>query len=212
MQALHIALDALEAVERHTRVRVWDDEVKAYDMGSVAAQWFSDFLRQPLRLVRFDPEQQRLSSAKWTGGVEAPNQFADGFPVLVTSEASVDDLNARLRAASLEPVGVERFRANVVLADIEAHDEDRLEVFHVATSNEEAVQLKPVKPCARCPIPNIDPATATSSPSVGDTLQTYRQDARMNGAITFGMNAIVLAGAGQWLRVGQSVSADYLFD
>ena len=44
-------------------------------------------------------------------GVEAPNQFADGFPVLVTSEASVDDLNSRLRAASLEPVGVERFRA-----------------------------------------------------------------------------------------------------
>jgi len=208
MLALHIALDA---VEEPTRVRVWDDEVKAYDMGSVAAQWFSDFLGQPLRLVRFDPEQQRLSSVKWTGGVEAPNQFADGFPVLVTSEASVDDLNSRLRAAGLEPVGVERFRANVVLAGVEAHDEDRLDVFHVASDRGE-LQIKPVKPCARCPIPNIDPATAASSPSVGDTLQTYRQDARMNGAITFGMNAIVLAGVGQWLRVGQSVSADYVFD
>ena len=209
--ALHITLDAVEAVEGPTRVRVWDDVVMAYDMGPVAAQWFSDFLGQPLRLVRFDPEQQRLSSAKWTGGVEAPNQFADGFPVLVTSEASVDDLNARLRAASLAPVGVERFRANVVLAGVEAHDEDRLDVFHITTDHEEA-QLKPVKPCARCPIPNIDPVTAISSPSVGDTLQTYRQDARMNGAITFGMNAIVLAGAGRWLRVGQSVSADYVFD
>ena len=209
MLALHIALDA---VEEPARVRVWDDEVKAYDMGSVAAQWLSDFLGQPLRLVRFDPEHQRLSSVKWTGGVEAPNQFADGFPVLVTSEASVDNLNSRLRAASLEPVGVERFRANVVLAGVEAHDEDRLDVFHVTTDHEEELQLKPVKPCARCPIPNIDPVTAISSPSVGDTLQTYRQDARMNGAITFGMNAIVLAGAGQWLRVGQSVSADYVFD
>ena len=209
MLALHVAL---HTVEEPTRVRVWDDEVKAYDMGDLAAQWFSDFLGQKLRLVRFDPEQQRLSSFKWTGGVEAPNQFSDGYPVLVTSETSVDDLNARLRAASLEPVGVERFRANVVLAGIEAHDEDRLDVFHVTTDHEEELQLKPVKPCARCPIPNIDPATATSSPSVGDTLQTYRQDARMNGAITFGMNAIVLAGAGQWLRVGQSVSADYVFD
>lgn len=209
MLALHIALDA---VEEPTRVRVWDDEVKAYDMGSVAAQWLSDFLGQPLRLVRFDPEHQRLSSVKWTGGVEAPNQFADGFPVLVTSEASVDDLNARLRAASLEPVGVERFRANVVLAGVEAHDEDRLDVFQVRTDHKDGVKLKPVKPCARCPIPNIDPATANSSPSVGDTLQTYRQDARMNGAITFGMNAILLAGAGQWLRVGQSVSADFVFD
>jgi uncharacterized protein YcbX len=209
MLALHVAL---HTVEEPTRVRVWDDEVKAYDMGDLAAQWFSDFLGQKLRLVRFDPEQQRLSSFKWTGGVEAPNQFSDGYPVLVTSETSVDDLNARLRAASLEPVGVERFRANVVLAGIEAHDEDRLDVFHVTTDHEEELQLKPVKPCARCPIPNIDPVTATSSPSVGDTLQTYRQDARMNGAITFGMNAIVLAGAGQWLRVGQSVSADYVFD
>ena len=209
MLALHVAL---HTVEEPTRVRVWDDEVKAYDMGDLAAQWFSDFLGQKLRLVRFDPEQQRLSSFKWTGGVEAPNQFSDGYPVLVTSETSVDDLNARLRAASLEPVSVERFRANVVLAGIEAHDEDRLDVFHVTTDHEEELQLKPVKPCARCPIPNIDPATATSSPSVGDTLQTYRQDARMNGAITFGMNAIVLAGAGQWLRVGQSVSADYVFD
>ena len=209
MLALHVAL---HTVEEPTRVRVWDDEVKAYDMGDLAAQWFSDFLGQKLRLVRFDPEQQRLSSFKWTGGVEAPNQFSDGYPVLVTSEASVVELNARLKGANLDQVDIERFRANVVLAGIEAHDEDRLDVFHVTTDHEEELQLKPVKPCARCPIPNIDPATAISSPSVGDTLQTYRQDARMNGAITFGMNAIVLAGAGQWLRVGQSVSADYVFD
>jgi len=47
---------------------------------------------------------------------------------------------------------------------------------------------------------------------VGDTLQTYRADPRLNGAVTFGMNAIVLAGDGQLLRVGQSVSADWRFD
>ena len=70
----------------------------------------------------------------------------------------------------------------------------------------------PLNPVPGAPFPISTPATANSSPSVGDTLQTYRQDARMNGAITFGMNAIVLAGAGQWLRVGQSVSADYVFD
>jgi hypothetical protein len=90
MLALHLAIDA---VEQPVRVRVWDDEVPAYDMGAVAAQWFSDFLGQPLRLVRFDPAHRRLSSLKWTGGIEAPNQFSDGFPVLVTSEASLDDLN-----------------------------------------------------------------------------------------------------------------------
>ena len=68
-----------------------------------------------------------------------------------------------------------------------------------------------VKPCARCPIPNIDPATALSSSAVGDALQTYRQDRRVNGAVTFGMNAIPLQGDGVVLRVGQRVTADWRF-
>ena len=55
MLALHIALDRVEAP---VRVRIWDDEVAAYDMGVIAAQWFSDFLGTPARLVRFDPEQK----------------------------------------------------------------------------------------------------------------------------------------------------------
>ncbi|MGE0333075.1 MAG: MOSC domain-containing protein [Ramlibacter sp.] len=208
MLALHLAMDA---VEESVKVRVWDDEVDAYDMGGVAAQWFSDFLGQKLRLVRFDPDCRRLSSLKWTGGVEAPNQFSDGFPVLVASEASLSMLNERLAAGGHAAVGMERFRPNVVLADMDAHDEDRIDVMHIATGQGE-VRLKPVKPCARCPIPNVDPATALSSPVVGDTLQGYRQDARLNGAVTFGMNAIVLAGDGLVLRTGQPVTASYAFD
>lgn len=208
MLALHLAIDA---VEQPVRVRVWDDEVPAYDMGAVAAQWFSDFLGQPLRLVRFDPAHRRLSSLKWTGGIEAPNQFSDGFPVLVTSEASLDDLNGRLQATGHHRVEMDRFRPNLVLRGVQAHDEDRLEVLRIATEAGVA-ELKPVKPCARCPIPNIDPATAESEPAVGNTLQAYRRDSRLNGAVTFGMNAIVLKGDGQLLRVGQSVGANFRFD
>ncbi|SEA75546.1 MOSC domain-containing protein [Variovorax sp. YR216] len=213
MLALHIAFDRVEAP---ARVRVWDDEVAAYDMGDLAAQWFSDFLSEPgkprkLRMVRFDPEERRLSSLKWTGGVEALNQFADGYPVLVASEGSMAELNARLAAAGHDAVGIERFRPNVVLAGIEAHDEDRVETLHIATQEGEA-NLRPVKPCARCPIPDIDPATAASSPEVGDTLRTYRADPRVDGAITFGMNAIVLAGVDHALRVGQRVGANLRFE
>jgi uncharacterized protein YcbX len=208
MLALHLAMDA---VEEPVKVRLWDDEVNAYDMGGVAAQWFTDFLGQKLRLVRFDPDFRRLSSLKWTGGVEAPNQFSDGYPVLVASEASLAQLNEQLAAGGHAPVGMERFRPNVVLAGVQAHDEDRLDVMHIATGQGD-VQLKPVKPCARCPIPNVDPATAISSPEVCDTLQGYRQDARLNGAVSFGMNAIVLAGAEQVLRTGQPVAANYAFD
>ena len=207
MLALHLSIDG---VEQPTRVRVWDDEVPAYDMGNTAAQWFTDFLGQPLRLVRFDPDHQRLSSLQWTGGIEAPNQFSDGYPLLVASEASLAGLNARLAAGGHAPVVIERFRPNIVLAGVDAHDEDRVGVLHFAADT--PVQLKPVKPCPRCPIPNVDPATGVPSPEVGDTLQTYRQDARVNGAVTFGMNAIVLVGDGQLLKVGQSVTADYTFD
>ena len=213
MLALHIAFDR---VEEPVRVRVWKDEVAAYDMGDIAAQWFSDFLSEPgkprkLRLVRFDPEQQRLSNLKWTGGVEAPNQFADGYPLLVASEGSLAELNARLVAAGHEAVGIERFRPNVVLAGIEAHDEDRVDTLHIKTAEGE-VSLRPVKPCARCPIPDIDPATGTSSPEVSDMLRTYRSDPRVDGAFTFGMIAIVLQGVEHALRVGQPVGANLRFE
>ena len=208
MLALHLAIDA---VEQPVRVRVWDDAVAAFDMGAVAAQWFTDFLGRPLRLVRFDPDHRRLSSLKWTGGVEAPNQFSDGFPVLVTSTASLAELNARLVAAGHGAVDMARLRPNLVLDGVEAHDEDRLDTLRIMTETGTA-ELRPVKPCARCPIPNIDPLTAQSSPAVGDTLQTYRQDPRLNGAVTFGMNAIVLQNDGQVLRVGQAVTANFRFD
>jgi uncharacterized protein len=212
MLALHVAFDR---VEEPTRVKVWKDEVAAYDMGDIAAQWFSDFLSEPgrprrLRLVRFDPEHQRLSSLEWTQGVEAPNQFADGFPVLVLSEGSLADLNARLAAAGQGPVGIERFRPNIVLAGVEAHDEDRVETLHIATAEGE-VLMRPVKPCPRCPIPDIDPATAVSSPEVGEMLRSYRADPRVDGAITFGMNAIVLQGIEHVLRAGQTVGANLRF-
>jgi len=208
MLALHLAIDT---VEEPVRVRVWKDEVAAYDMGAIAAQWFSDFLGAKLRLVRFDPEHRRLSNLQWTGGVEAPNQFSDGYPVLVTSEASMPGLNERLAAAGRGPVGMERFRPNIVLEGIDAHDEDRLDELRIETADG-PVRLKLVKPCPRCPIPNVDPATGETHPAVSDALQAYRRDDRVNGAVTFGMNAIVLEGDGRVLRAGQQVQADWRFD
>lgn len=217
MLALHVALDA---VEEPVRVRVWSDEVAAYDMGDIAAQWFTDFLCAApeakrhgigrVRLVRFDPEHRRLSNMKWTQGVEAPNQFADGFPVLVASEASLGEFNRRMAAAGHPPVTMERFRPNVVLGGIEAHDEDRIGPLRIA-AGDGPVELVPVKPCARCPIPDVDPATGIPGPEVGDVLRSYRRDPRMDGAITFGMNLIATPGVEATLRVGQAFEADYAF-
>ena len=208
MQTIRIAL---AATDRQVRARVWNDVVPAYDMGDVAAGWFSAFLGQALRLVRFDARHRRLSNMTWTDGIEAPNQFSDGYPLLVVGAASLDLLNERLVAAGHSAVGMERFRPNIVITGIESHDEDRIDVLRIATADGE-IQLKLVKPCSRCPIPDIDPATAISTPVVGDTLRGYRRDPRLDGAITFGMNAIVLQGAGAALKTGLNVQADYQFD
>ena len=218
MLALHIAIDR---VEQPLTVRVWDDLVPAYDLGALAGQWITDFLAQPhvgdarppvgpCRLVRFDPTHRRLSSLKWTGGLEAPNQFSDGFPLLVLSQASLDGLNQRLVAGGQATVPMARFRPNIVLSGLQAHDEDRLAWLHLATDSG-LVRMKLVKPCPRCPIPNIDPATALSHPAVGDALQGYRQDARVGGAVTFGMNAIVCEGDGVVLRLGHMLQGDLDF-
>ena len=194
------------------RVQVWDDVVDALDMGPEAAEWVHAFLGVPARrLVHFDPAEQRACSTKWTGGVAASTQFADGYPVLVTTDSAMDELNTRLVAQGHPAVGMLRFRPNVVLSGLLPHDEDHLGPLEVWADGAAIAGLQLVKPCARCPIPNIDPTTAQSHPGVGDALQVYRQDARVNGAITFGMNAIVTHGAGTVLRVGQAVQGHYAF-
>ena len=204
MLALHLRLDAVETA---TRARVWDDEVAAYEMGALASQWFSDFLGTPgLRLLRFDPEQRRLSSRQWTGDIEAENAFADGFPLLVASTASLAELNRRLVAAGDAPVSLQRFRPNLVLDGLDnAHDEDFIDELLI-TTDDSPVRLKLVKPCVRCSIPDVDPATAETGTSVSRALAAYRADARMGGGLTFGMNAVVVEGFGRTLRQGAVVT------
>ena len=207
MLGLHLSLDAVETL---TRVRVWDDIVRAWDMGALAAQWFTDYLGRPARLVRFDPDEQRLADRQWTGEAEAPTAFADGFPLLVTSTASLAELNRRLAEGGHAPVGPDRFRANLVLDGLQAFEEDHIDEL-VLDTDDGPVRLKLVKPCSRCQIPNIDPATGVMGAEPGRTLAGFRSDARVGGAVTFGMNAIVLEGAERLLRVGQTARARLKF-
>jgi hypothetical protein len=207
MLALHLRLDT---VEDATRVRVWDDVVKAYDMGALAAQWFSDFLGCRARLVRFDPEEKRLSAPEWTGEVQAENAFSDGFPLLVANQASLEELNTRLAAKGAAPVTMQRFRPNLVLAGLSPFDEDHIDTLEI-TTEQGAVRLRLVKPCVRCSIPNVDPISAQTSHEPGDTLASFRADARMKGGITFGVNAVIIEGHEHLLLTGQSVAARWHF-
>ena len=208
MLALHLRVDTVESA---THAQVWDDHVRAFEMGALAGQWFSDFLGRPgLRLLRFDPDQQRLADVAWTAGLQAEAAFADGFPLLVVGSASLADLNTRLAARGAEAVTMQRFRPNIVLDGLEAFDEDHIEALDIDTP-EGPVRLRLTKPCVRCTIPDVDPATATTGHSVGDTLATFRADARMKGGITFGMNAVIESGFDITLRTGMAVRARYAF-
>jgi uncharacterized protein len=205
MLGLHLALDAVEAP---APAEVWGDRVQAWDMGDLAAQWFSDYLHTKARLVRFDPDARRWADPAWTGEHRAPVQFADGFPLLVTSTASLAELNRRLAEKGQPAVGPERFRANLILDGLEPFDEDHLDQI-VIDAEGGPVRIKLVKPCGRCSIPNVDPATGEPQAEPGATLASFRVDARLKGQVTFGMNAIVLEGADRVLKIGQSARAGF---
>ncbi len=187
-------------------VQVWDDTVKAYDCDETTAAWFSNFLGTSCRLVRFHAAAKRHGSAEWTGGLEAPTLFSDGYPMLVVSEASLNDLNGKLQAQGRDPLPMNRFRPNIVINGIEAFEEDYAESIRIGEA-----AVKPVKPCPRCPIPSIDQASGEIGPDPLDILRTYRANPKVDGGITFGMNAVLLEGEGQVLRVGQEVEVALAF-
>ncbi|WP_288381225.1 MOSC domain-containing protein [uncultured Massilia sp.] len=187
-------------------VQIWDDYIQAADCGDAAAAWFADALGGPCRLVRFRPEQHRPTSTKWTGGTPAETRFADGYPILVIGQASLDDLNAKLARDGREKLPMNRFRPNLVVDGLEAFEEDFVESFSAG-----GLVLRPVKPCARCPIPAIDQATGIPGPDPLDILQSYRANPRMDGAVCMGMNCIVSAGADHILRIGQELEVAIAF-
>ena len=187
-------------------VRVWDDFVQAWDCGSEAAEWFSHAIGATCRLARFHAGARRLASHKWTGGRDVPTLFADGFPMLVISEASLTDLNGRLRAQGRAALPMNRFRPNLVIGGIDAYEED-----YAATIRIGAACLQPVKPCARCPMPSIDQDTGRFGPDPLDILQTYRANPLVDGGLTFGMNAILIEGEHAQLRVGQEADIEIAF-
>lgn len=192
--------------ERTLEVTLWDDTVLAYDCDDVTAAWFSNAVGTPCRLVRFHPSAHRFTSTRWTGGVQAPTLFSDGYPLLVIGSASLADLNDKLAAAGREALPMNRFRPNLVIDGIGAFEEDYADHFAIGEA-----RLKPVKPCPRCPIPSVDQATGVPGPDPLDILRAYRTKPAMDDAICFGMNSIVTEGDGTRLHVGQPVMMTLAF-
>jgi uncharacterized protein YcbX len=197
---------ATQASKNTLRVHIWDDLVDALDCGDEAAAWFGGVLGARCRLVRFKPNASRPTSEKWTGGAPSSARFADAYPLLLIGQSALDDINAHLRAAARDALPMDRFRPNLVIEGTDPFEEDYTESLRAGE-----VLIKPVKPCARCPIPAIDQATGIPGPDPLEILQSWRAKAILDGAVCVGMNCIVLEGAGAVLRVGQAFEVSLSF-
>ena len=102
------------------QVRVWDDLVSADDCGDAAAHWFSQALGLACRLVRFPAQASRITNTRWTAHADVPTRFSDGYPFLLISQASLDDLNQKLAAQGRDPLPMNRFRPNLVIDGVDA--------------------------------------------------------------------------------------------
>jgi uncharacterized protein YcbX len=173
-------------------VRIWDHSCSALDQGLAAAEWASQAMGKPVRLVRVSPAMGRAANPKYAGTTYAPVAFPDGYPILVCNQASLADLNQRLPAA----IPMERFRPNLVLSGLPAFAEDRIDSLRIGE-----ITLRLVKPCTRCTIPSIDQRSGAPSVDPLPVLRTFRFDRALRG-VTFGENAVIATGAGSVLEDG----------
>jgi uncharacterized protein len=180
-------------------VTIWKSEgLLAEDCGDAVANWLSDFLAGPSRLVRIGEKFVRpvLKPAAQTGDVVT---FADAVPLLVLSEASLANLNDHIEENGGEPVLMNRFRPNIVVTGCDAFAEDGWARFRVGE-----MSFRAAGPCSRCIITTTDQFTGERGKEPLRTLATYRRDAAEPTDVNFGQNFIHETKRGT-LRVGDAV-------
>ncbi|MCF0050257.1 MOSC domain-containing protein [Dyadobacter sp. LJ53] len=158
-------------------VKVWDDVVEAVTVMDEADVWLSSQLGQNVRLVMMPESTERKADPKYAQNGEIVS-FADGYPFLVISQASLDDLNTRLE----EPISMIRFRPNFVITETLPFEEDQWKRIRIGD-----LDFEIVKPCARCVLTTVDPATGQKGAEPLKTLASYR---RINNKVLFGQNLV----------------------
>ncbi len=234
--SIMVPLDESPAAVRDHPVRVWDDVMHGvHDQGDLAGRWLSQALGiDNLHLVYMSActPRRAVAAAYAVRPEEDSTSFSDGFPYLICSQASLNDLNRRILAAHaadaaegagepagepMRPLGWDRFRPNIVLSGLGPYEEDRVGSFLVLGGK---AQLRVVKPCSRCKMTTIDQELGRSPRGGGvvctdleplRTLATYRKH---GDDVFFCENAILDApalvaaadAAALTMRVGDTVS------
>jgi MOSC domain-containing protein len=173
-----------------TRVQVWEDICDAMYISSLADEWFSERIGVSCRLV-YMPETSRRQVDNRYALKDEITSFADGYPILMIGQSSLDDLNSRMK----EALPINRFRPNIVFTGGRPFEEDTMEHFIV-----KGIHYYTVKPCARCVITTTDQETGITGKEPLRTLASYR---RVNNEVWFGQN-VLTEGTG-FISVGDSI-------
>lgn len=171
--------------EQEHQVKIWKDECLAIDQGSESAGWLREYLGREVRLVRISENDKRAVTPKQKEFAPGPLAFQDGYPFLIISEASLEDLNRRLdEPFCSQPLPMNRFRPNIVVSGVERFEEDTWRKIKIG-----GITFQVDKPCPRCVITTINQTSAHPSNEPLKTLATFRLK---GNEIWFGQNAIHL--------------------
>lgn len=175
----HITLRYPELFQNYRQVWVWGNEINAQLCGEQFDQWFSNKLDRECQLLFFGEQSERYTSR----APETPVAFADGYPLLIISEASLKELNRR----SSSEITMDQFRSNLVIQNCTPFEEDSWKRIRIGE-----VEFEIVKPCSRCNMTTFDPETGKKLPA-GEPIKTLANFRRgKDNEVYFGQNLIPL--------------------
>jgi uncharacterized protein YcbX/ferredoxin len=162
-------------------VNLWNDTINAQQCRENINQWFSHYLQKSCQLLFFGADSQRFVKNK-----DSQVSFADAYPLLLISQASLDNLNKQYKADTTT-ISMTQFRPNIVVNNCDAFAEDNWQHIRIGE-----VEFEITTPCTRCIFTTIDPNTSEKHHQQEplNTLKSYRQLA--NGEILFGQNLVAL--------------------
>lgn len=172
-ESIDVERAKLEASPSTREARLWGKTLQALDAGDSTAEWLSRFLEEDVRLVGIPESYQYFTSDSKTD----QTAFTDGFPILIISQASLDELNHRLDF----PVEMQRFRPNIVIGDCEPFEEDSWNRIRI-----ENTILRASGPCSRCILTTNDPFSGTREGR--EPLATLSQYRKTEKGVIFGQN------------------------